>query len=65
MLTPQFAAISLFSIPWLLLACCVLIFTIMPVAVIRSASSLAGEKGQFRQFFAQLDSAQECSGPLF
>jgi hypothetical protein len=23
----------------------------------------AGEKGQSRQFFAQLDSVQECSGP--
>jgi hypothetical protein len=34
-------------------------------AVIRSASSLAGEKGQFRQFFAQQDSVQECSIPQF
>jgi hypothetical protein len=50
---------------WLLFACCLLIFTILPVAVIRSASTLAGKKGQPRQFFAQLDSVQECFGPQF
>jgi hypothetical protein len=44
---------------------CVLVFIIMPVAVIRLVSSLAGKKGQSRQFFAQLDSVQECSGPQF
>jgi hypothetical protein len=37
----------------------------MLVTVIYSASSLASEKGQFCQFFVQLDSAQECSGQLF
>jgi cell division protein FtsL len=42
-----------------------LLITIMLVAVICSASSLASEKSQSRQFFAQLDSVQECSGPLF
>jgi hypothetical protein len=42
-----------------------LIFTIMPVAVIRSASSLAGEKGQSRKLFVLLDSVQECSGLQF
>jgi hypothetical protein len=54
-----------FFIPWLLFASCMLKFTIMPVAVIRSVSSLASEKGQSRKFFAQLDSLQECSGPQF
>jgi hypothetical protein len=45
MLTPQFAAIAPSFIPWLLFACCMLILTIMPVAVICSVLSLAGEKG--------------------
>jgi hypothetical protein len=72
MLNPQFAAIGpifnpwlLFFNPWLLFACCMLIFTIMQVAVICLVSLLAGEKGQYSKFFAQLDSMQECSGQQF
>jgi cell division protein FtsL len=37
-----------------------LLITIMLVAVICSASSLASEKSQSRQFFVQLDSAIPC-----
>jgi hypothetical protein len=33
------------------------------IAMICSASSLAGEKGQPRHFFAQLASVQECFEP--
>jgi hypothetical protein len=55
----------LFLIQWLVSACCLLIFTIMPVAVIRSASSSCRRKDLSCQFFEPLDSMQECSEPLF
>jgi hypothetical protein len=37
----------------------------MQIALIRLASSIASEKGESSQFFVQLHSVQECSGPQF
>jgi hypothetical protein len=58
----SFQSLPIFLIPWIFFACCLLIFMIMPVAVIRSVLQLASEKGRSPQFFPQPDFVQESSG---
>jgi hypothetical protein len=60
-----FQSLPIFFVPWIFFACCLLIFIIMPVAVIRSVLQLASEKGRSPQFFPKPDFVQESSGPLF
>ncbi len=60
-----FQSLPIFFIPWIFFARCLLIFIIMPVAVIRLVLQLASEKGRSPQFFPQPDLVQESSGPLF